>query len=123
MFPTTTRAQQPGTEGPQAGDRRSLERPPGAKAWCSKCGRGWAGRSECHCAVCCRHFSGVEAFDKHRTGSDDARRCLDPETARNDGRPMFEAKFGPFGLTWRRWRDSRVPRQLPDLAEVNGAAH
>jgi hypothetical protein len=31
-----------------------------------------------HCAACGRHFLSLRAFDRHRSGSYDARFCLDP---------------------------------------------
>lgn len=52
-----------------------------------------------HCGVCHRDFMGLTAFDKHRTGSHDDRRCVDPATdARRTptGRPIAD---------W--WQDGR----------------
>lgn len=33
-----------------------------------------------HCGACHRDFMGLTAFDKHRTGPHDDRRCVDPAT-------------------------------------------
>jgi hypothetical protein len=51
----------------------------------------------CHCAACCRTFTSVEAFDRHRQGDYDARVCLDPATMRRqDGQPLYEEHAGRF---------------------------
>ena len=38
-----------------------------------------------HCRACGSHFTSLEAFDAHRTGShaDNSRTCLDPATVSN----------------------------------------
>jgi hypothetical protein len=43
---------------------------------CNGCSTTWTGAMACHCASCHRTFTGVTAFDLHRTGG----RCNDPET-------------------------------------------
>ncbi|WP_455709610.1 FDXHR family putative zinc-binding protein [Micromonospora sediminicola] len=45
-----------------------------------RCGAAWSGASIAHCACCHRTFSAVSTFDKHRTGTVDRRRCVDPVT-------------------------------------------
>lgn len=46
-----------------------------------RCGAHWGGLSTGHCPACHRTFTGITAFDKHRTGSHtEGRSCLDPET-------------------------------------------
>ena len=52
-----------------------------------------------HCGVCHRDFMGLTAFDKHRTGPHDDRRCVDPATDDRrtpTGRPIAD---------W--WQDDR----------------
>lgn len=44
--------------------------------YCVRCDRRWNGLAEAHCSGCCEHFSSVFAFDKHRFGKEDTRRCL-----------------------------------------------
>jgi hypothetical protein len=41
---------------------------------CSGCDNGWTGTSACHCCACHRTFTGITAFDIHRTGGE----CSDP---------------------------------------------
>lgn len=36
-------------------------------ATCKKCGATWRSLSICHCSGCCETFSGISAFDHHRT--------------------------------------------------------
>jgi hypothetical protein len=45
-----------------------------------RCGAHWGGLSTGHCSACHLTFTGITAFDKHRTGShaNDTRACLDP---------------------------------------------
>jgi hypothetical protein len=38
------------------------------------CGARWAGSLTAHCAACCRTFTGLTAFDRHRPGGV----CADP---------------------------------------------
>lgn len=46
------------------------------------CGARWGGLSTGHCTGCHRTFTGITAFDKHRSGSHsaDTRHCVDPAT-------------------------------------------
>ena len=50
---------------------------------CAGCAQRWGGIKTSHCSACHTTFSGITAFDKHRTGShaNDTRRCLTPEEA------------------------------------------
>lgn len=50
---------------------------------CGKCSGRWGGTRTAHCGGCCRTFSSLGSFDKHRTGSHayGTRHCLDPATA------------------------------------------
>lgn len=43
-----------------------------------RCGARWSGSQTCHCAApgCCRTFTGIGAFDRHRRGGT----CADPAT-------------------------------------------
>jgi len=46
---------------------------------CSKCDSVWGGLNTAHCTACHHTFSGITAFDKHRTGSHvTGRYCLTP---------------------------------------------
>ena len=49
---------------------------------CPKCRLGWGGLNTAHCTACHQTFTGISAFDKHRTGSHakDTRYCLGPLT-------------------------------------------
>jgi hypothetical protein len=104
----------PSTTRTAAVVRPSEARPPNAKAQCRKCGRAFRSLRECHCTTCCGvgrgHFVSVDAFDRHRVGPVDDRRCLDPATAIDEkGRPIFEAVETAWGISWRR-RRNRTPQ-------------
>ena len=43
---------------------------------CHTCGREWNGHAEAHCRSCHLHFVSDSGFARHRTGPDDARRCM-----------------------------------------------
>ena len=46
-----------------------------------KCGKRWNGLTTCHCGGCCRTFTTLTAFDKHRQGlHTKVRYCADPES-------------------------------------------
>lgn len=49
---------------------------------CARCPNRWGGFKTAHCGACHRTFTGLTAFDKHRTGShtNDTRHCLPPES-------------------------------------------
>ena len=47
---------------------------------CIKCEVKLRG-TQCHCPACCSTFVGVEAFDEHRTGLMESRRCIAPQSA------------------------------------------
>lgn len=71
-----------------------------------RCGRGWDGLTQAHCATCHRHFGSVAAFDMHRQGSADDRFCADPEIivrgedSKHAGRPRLRAAESPHGVVW-----------------------
>ena len=44
--------------------------------YCKICEKRWISKSECHCSGCCQHFKSNSAFDKHRFGTGEKRRCL-----------------------------------------------
>jgi hypothetical protein len=48
---------------------------------CNGCSSRWAGSVTSHCAGCHLTFTGLTAFDEHRTGSHQQRSCLPPEGA------------------------------------------
>lgn len=52
---------------------------------CGGCGATWGGANTCHCSGCHLNWTGLSAFDRHRTGSHaSGRHCLDPATATDD---------------------------------------
>jgi hypothetical protein len=66
------------------------------------CGRRWRGLAQAHCPTCHRHFSSVDAYDRHRPGSGG---CQDPSDIRDKlGRLVYKREEGPFGTTWVRDR-------------------
>lgn len=70
----------------------------------AKCGKSWGGLLTSHCGACCTNFTGLSAFDKHRTGSHSkGRYCLDPSTAIEEN--PESSKFGQplFKLTDRKY--------------------
>lgn len=83
---------------------------------CLTCGREWIGFAECHCGGCCRHFTGLTAFDAH-FGPEG--QCQDPplvwpQTERGSkraGKPAFELKQRKHGPAWGCVGDSvTLPR-------------
>ena len=57
--------------------------PPPHATFHAKCGQWWTGTLTSHCSGCCETFSGLAAFDAHRTGSHAKgdRHCQPPENA------------------------------------------
>lgn len=68
---------------------------------CGGCDRVWTGIAEAHCTTCHRHFTGITAFDEHRGGPDDDRRCADPAML-VDGRgdPKLSERLRASGPVW-----------------------
>lgn len=76
-----------------------------APASCGRCSAQWSAANVAHCAGCCRTFTGIGAFDRHRS----VGRCLDPASVglvfnargRWGHEPMTDAekrrRFGPEG--------------------------
>ncbi|WP_435406221.1 FDXHR family putative zinc-binding protein [Mycolicibacterium phlei] len=68
---------------------------------CSRCDVEWSGTLTMHCSGCHRTFTGLTAFDKHRTGSHArGRYCLDPSEARGDD---GESIFADAGRRYSCW--------------------
>jgi hypothetical protein len=69
------------------------------KCTCKKCGEVYNGSDSSggHCAACCTTFSSNEAFDKHRYGSFEDRKCRTESE-------MIEVKMR---LTDRGWSASK----------------
>jgi len=44
---------------------------------CGGCPSRWSGLARAHCSACHLTFTGVSAFDRHRSADDE---CLDPTT-------------------------------------------
>ena len=56
---------------------------------CSKCPSLWSGLAQCHCSSCCLTFSGLTAFDRHRS----LGKCKKPsEMVNSEGEPVFELR-------------------------------
>lgn len=47
------------------------------------CGATWTGTRAAHCSGCCRTFSGIELFDRHRAGYGEHGQCVDPAELRD----------------------------------------
>jgi hypothetical protein len=81
---------------------------------CGRCGAEWTGYNTCHCAGCHRTFTGITAFDQHRSGSHawGQRHCLDPATV------------GLVAVTKRYWSGWGSPesdnRFFADESEASG---
>jgi hypothetical protein len=69
--------------------------------YCKRCDRRWTGLRETHCSGCCNHFSSVFAFDKHRIGQGEDRRCLEIEE--------MLAKKMVYDTEGRKWVSGRLP--------------
>lgn len=50
---------------------------------CGRCTNRWSGRNTMHCGGCHQTFTGLTAFDQHRTGNHahGTRTCLQPQNA------------------------------------------
>jgi hypothetical protein len=59
---------------------------------CAKCKRDWKGLAECHCSECCLHFKSLSAFDKHRTGTPEKRKCLREFEMKDKGMVLITEK-------------------------------
>lgn len=87
---------------------------------CGGCDSRWGGLLTSHCTGCHQTFSGLTAFDKHRTGSHaKGRFCLDPRTTVDEnpesasfGKPIFklsERAYPCWGLNTESpefWKES-----------------
>jgi hypothetical protein len=70
---------------------------------CGRCDARWSGTSMAHCSACCTTFGSVAAFDRHRTGPLDDRRCRD------------EAEMLGLGLEPNERGTWRTPRPVDSL--------
>ncbi|ASZ74214.1 hypothetical protein SEA_SQUINT_138 [Mycobacterium phage Squint] len=73
---------------------------------CRKCNATWGGYNTCHCHACGEVFTGLSAFDKHRTGPHSDRSCLHPATAVNenpDSDDFGEKLFKRSGRDYPCW--------------------
>jgi phenylpropionate dioxygenase-like ring-hydroxylating dioxygenase large terminal subunit len=89
--------------------------PPHDLTHCHKCHRDWRlGSPQCHCTLCCAHFSNHRAADLHLT----ATRCRPPgEVFAKSGLTRLAHCRDRYGLIWRLagtnpWAEStaKVPR-------------
>jgi hypothetical protein len=83
--------------------KTGYRRQPGNYGQCGTCGKEWTGLAVAHCPTCCETFTGVTAFDAHRSGShaNDTRHCLDPATV------------GLVAVTKRTWSGWGYPGEDP----------
>lgn len=71
-----------------------------------RCGAWWTGSGRCHCGGCHETFSGLTAFDRHRTQDGEHGTCWPPAER------GLEVAERPYGLLWRlagsdyRWTGS-----------------
>jgi len=88
--------------------------PPWDLTHCRKCHRDWRmGSPQCHCTLCCAHFSNHRAADMHITPTG----CRAPaEAVTKNGEPRLVLGRDRFGPIWRLagrnpWtrRTARVP--------------
>lgn len=51
-----------------------------ARHGCGRCASRWGGLNTAHCGACHQTFTGIHAFDRHRTGSHSGgtRHCQPP---------------------------------------------
>ena len=70
---------------------------------CNGCRNWWDRTGAAHCSSCHQTFTGVGAFEMHRSGSHagGARHCLDPATVRSEktGEPLLV----PADKPWAGW--------------------
>lgn len=76
--PVTPDATRTAAQRAAGGEESASGRRPSETATCSGCPERWTGRSVAHCAACHRTFSGVSAFDRHRSVRGDHGACVDP---------------------------------------------
>lgn len=72
---------------------------------CSGCANTWTGALVCHCASCHRTFTGIRAFDIHRTGGI----CNDPsqvltKTGEHRLIPASKPYWSGWGLPGEGWQ-------------------
>ncbi len=64
---------------------------------CNGCVNTWGGLAQAHCSVCHHLFSGVTAFDRHRSRG----KCLDPRTMKDeDGTLTLELRTTGANPVW-----------------------
>jgi hypothetical protein len=67
----------------------------------------------CRCSMCSLEFNSTYAFDKHRTGSWTARRCLSVEEMHAKGMVVSESGW---------WLSTASKRPIPASDAIAGAA-
>lgn len=64
---------------------------------CSGCSNKWGGMAQAHCASCHELFSGVTAFDRHRSKG----KCLAPGSMVNtEGEKVLELRTNGASPVW-----------------------
>ena len=73
--------------------------PPHGVTHCRKCHRDWRmGSPQCHCTLCCAHFSNYRGADSHQT----ATRCRPPaEVLAKSGKALLVLCRDRYGPIWR----------------------
>lgn len=61
--------------------------------YCKSCDKHWSSASQAHCSACHEHFRSVHAFDKHRIGQGQDRRCMSIDE-------MLKAEMVHTGAFW-----------------------
>jgi hypothetical protein len=77
--------------------------------------------SRCLCRGCGCLFNSIKAFDRHRQGGHQGRRCLSPDGMRDVGMTLNAAGFW-ISRTMPNHRTRAVTRQIPAALEPNPIA-
>lgn len=71
---------------------------------CPQCGLEWVAMGEAHCSACHVQFGSNSAFDRHRVGNADHRRCMTAEEMERprekSGKPTLVATMRSSGVVW-----------------------
>lgn len=77
------------------------------------------GHNRCQCAACKEYFNSVAAFDKHRTGRPEERRCMTEEEMRAKGMDKNQVGYWVTALHMS-WDGFKAPRHIVDKSERDG---
>lgn len=82
---------------------------------CGRCDARWGGTRTSHCGGCHQTFTGLSAFDAHRTGSHAKRSCLNPATAVNQNEDSDSYGELIFKLTDRAYPCWALNSESPEF--------